>query len=386
MGAVTLALKTLNLGRELEKAVASGHPWVYRDSLPRHDTRTGDWVRVEAGRAVGFGIYDEEGAIGVRLFSRDSVPERPWFAERVQEALELRSSFDGTGTDAYRLLYGEGDGLPGIAIDRYGRFGVAKLYSQGVRAVLPQVVKELTSKLNLRGVSERTEVGLESLYGELPPPEVTVTENGLRLLANLHEGQKTGLFLDQRDNRATVRRFSAGRRVLNLFSYNGGFSVAALAGGARSVVSVDLAEPALRDAHRTVELNGFEPGLHESVNADVFDYLAASAESSYELVVCDPPSLAHAKRSRHAALRAYRRLNRGSFERVAAGGYLATSSCTAQVSPEEFRRVVAEAAVEAGVRAQIVHEAGQPLDHPVPAHFPEGRYLKFMVLRVLGRI
>lgn len=380
-----MALKTLNLGRELEKAVASGHPWVYRDSLPRHDLRTGDWVRVEAGRAVGFGTYDQEGAIGVRLFSRHAVPDRAWFAERVQEALELRSSLEETDTDTYRLLYGEGDGLPGLVVDRYGRFAVAKIYSEGVRSALPQVITELAGKLNLRGVSERTDAGLESLYGQLPPPEVTVNENGLRLLANLYEGQKTGLFLDQRDNRATVQRISGGRRVLNLFSYNGGFSVAALAGGALGVVSVDQAEPALRDAHRTVELNGFEPGLHESVNADVFDYLAAPAERSFELVVCDPPSLAHAKRSRHAALRAYRRLNRGSFERVAAGGYLATSSCTAQVSPEEFRRVVAEAAGEAGVRAQIVHEAGQPLDHPVPAHFPEGRYLKFLVLRVLER-
>ncbi|MEX2535475.1 MAG: class I SAM-dependent rRNA methyltransferase [Trueperaceae bacterium] len=379
-----MALKTLNLGRELEKAVASGHPWIYRDALPRHSLRTGEWVRLEAGRGVAFGIYDEEGAIAVRVFSREAVPERPWFNDRVLEALQLRSGLEERGTDAYRLLYGEGDGLPGIVVDRYGRFAVLKIYSQGVREAVPYVLKALTSALDLSSVSERIEVGLESHYGQLPPPEVTVSENGLKLLANLHEGQKTGLFLDQRDNRATVRTMSSGRKVLNLFSYNGGFSVAALAGGAQAVVSVDMAEPALRDAVRTVELNGFDSERHATVTADVFEYLSSAPSERYGLVVCDPPSLAQAKRSRHAALRAYRRLNRSALERVEEGGLLATSSCTAQVSPEAFRQVVAEAVAEAGVRAQIIHEAGQPIDHPVPANFPEGRYLKFMVLRVLG--
>jgi 23S rRNA (cytosine1962-C5)-methyltransferase len=379
-----VALKTLNLGKELERPVQAGHPWVYRDALPRHALETGEWVRVEAGTAAAYGLYDAEGAIAVRLFSRLALPDRSWFADRVREALDLRSGLEASGTDAYRLLHGEGDGLPGIVVDRYGRHAVLKVYSQGVRAALPPVVKALTSALDLRGLSERHEAGLERVYGQLPPPEVTVSENGLRMLANLHEGQKTGLFLDQRDNRATVRRLASGREVLNLFSYNGGFSVSALAGGATRVVSVDQAEAALRDADRTVALNGFDVERHSSVAADVFDFLAGGGTQRFGLVICDPPSLAHAKRSRHVALRAYRRLNASALARVSAGGLLATSSCTAQVSPEAFRQVVADAAGEAGVRAQVVHEAGQPVDHPVPTHFPEGRYLKFMVLRVTG--
>ncbi|MEX2540404.1 MAG: class I SAM-dependent rRNA methyltransferase [Trueperaceae bacterium] len=378
--------KMLSLGRELERPIAAGHPWVYRDALPRHTLETGEWVRVEAGRAMAHGLYDAEGAIAVRLFSRLLEPDRDWFSARVQEATLLRAGLQQAGTDAYRLIYGEGDGLPGIVVDRYGRQAVLKVYSQGVRTALPQILKALTTALDLRGVSERGETGLESRYGQLPPPELTVNENGLRLLANLHEGQKTGLFLDQRDNRATVRRIAGGLDVLNLFSYNGGFSVAALAGGATRVLSVDLAAPALRDAERTVALNGFGDEQHETLTADVFDYLAGDAAHGYGLVVCDPPSLAHAKRSRHAALRAYRRLNVGALKRVSPGGMLATSSCTAQVSPEAFRQVVAEATAEAGVRAQIVHEAGHPLDHPVPANFPEGRYLKFLVLRVLEQV
>jgi 23S rRNA (cytosine1962-C5)-methyltransferase len=413
-----VALKTLNLGRDLERPIASGHPWVYRDALPRHSLATGEWVRLEAGKAVAFGLYDQEGAIAVRLFSRRSLPDGDWFTERVREALALRAGFEAKGTDAYRLIHGEGDGLPAMVVDRYGRHAVLKVYSEAVRPAVAPVIKALTKALELRGVSERTEAGLARRYGELPPPELTVGENGLRLLANLHEGQKTGLFLDQRDNRATVRSMAAGREVLNLFAYNGGFSVAALAGGATRAVSVDIAPAALHDAERTVELNGFTRQQHQVVAADVFEFLkdggdrrrgAAAGRGSapgdgrprvdeeggarhlegvfegrrFDLVVCDPPSLAHSKRGRHAALRSYRRLNASALRRVSAGGLLATSSCTAQVSPEAFRQVLGEAAAEAGVRAQIVHEAGQPVDHPVPVHFPEGRYLKFLVLRVL---
>lgn len=378
-----MALKTLNLGKELEKPIAAGHPWVYRDALPRHSLSSGEWVRLEAGRAVAFGLYDEAGAIAVRVFSRQALPEPSWFNARVREAVELRSELLTGGTDAYRLIYGEGDGLPGIVLDRYGRFAILKVYAEGVRPAVAPVVKAVTSALDLRSISERGHDGLEAVYGELPPPEVTVNENGMKLLANLHHGQKTGLFLDQRDNRLTVRKLAAGKDALNLFSYNGGFSVSALIGGAGRVVSVDVAQAALRDAERTVLLNGFGPDQHQTVAADVFDYLAQGDSSRFGLVICDPPSLAHAKRSRHAALRAYRRLNASALRKVRPGGIMATSSCTAQVSPSAFREAVAEAAVEAGVRAQVVHEAGQPLDHPVPTHFPEGRYLKFLVLRVL---
>lgn len=384
------SLRTLSLARELERPLGAGHPWVYRDALPQATLETGEWVRLVAGRSVAYGVFDEDGPIGVRVFSREGVPDRDWFAARAREALRLREQIAATGSDTYRLVHGEGDGLPGVVVDRYGRHAVLKVYSEGVREVAGQVVRALTSQVSLRGVSERRDGGLERVYGELPPPELTVTENGLSLLVNPHEGQKTGLFLDQRENRATVRSLAPGRRVLNLFSYNGGFSVAALAGGALSVVSVDTARPALRDAERTVELNGFEASRHSVVVADVFEYLAESGgesgagdDGAFGLVVCDPPSFAHAKRSRHAALRAYTRLNALALARVEPGGLLATSSCTAQVSPEEFRRAVAQAADQARVRAQIIHEVGQPADHPVPLHFPEGRYLKFLVLRVL---
>lgn len=379
-----MTLTTLNLGTQLESALASGHPWVYRNHLPDHTLQSGDWVRLEAGRASAVGLYDEEGAIGVRLFSRSEVPDRAWLGARVQDALRLRELIPGT-TTAYRLLYGEGDGLPGIVADRYDRYVVVKTYAKSVETVLPEVVRVLGKDLKLKGILKRSSQGLEPLWGELPPPEVTVRENDLVFIANLYEGQKTGLFLDQRENRAMLASLAARQTVLNLFSYNGGFSVYALSGGARFVQSVDIAANANRDAERTVLANDFDPSKHETVTADVFELLKAyaGAEKTFGIVILDPPSLAKAKKSRHAALRAYEKLNTLALRCVRPGGLLVSSSCTAQVSPTDFKQMLGLAAREAGVRAQLIHEAGHPLDHPVPLSFPEGRYLKFTIMRVL---
>ena len=378
-----MSLVTLNLGPKLEPALVSGHPWVYRNHLPNHDLQSGDWVRLEAGAASAVGLYDAEGAIGVRLYSRADIPDRPWLHERVKEALALRKLISDD-TDAYRLLNGEGDGLPGIVVDRYGRYIVVKTYAESVERVLPDLVWALSREAKVKGIVRRGKDGLEPLWGEAPPPELTVRENGLSFIANLYDGQKTGLFLDQRENRQTVRGLAAGKSVLNLFSYNGGFSVYALAGGAERVRSVDIAAAANRDAERNAASNGFGD-QHEAVTADVFELLQTYAKdnTTFDLVVLDPPSLAKGKKSRYGALRAYRKLNTLALKCVSEGGLLVSSSCTAQVSPEDFKTVLAEAASAADRRAQIIHEAGHALDHPVPVAFPEGRYLKFVVMRVL---
>ena len=380
-----MKLATLRLERALEPALASGHPWVYRNHLPAHQLQTGDWVRLVAGRAEAVGVYDAEGQVAVRLFGSGRVPTAADLAARVAEALALRRQLVPPETDAYRLVFGEGDYLPGVVADRYGRYLVVKTYSEGVRrAVLPGVVKALGRALGPRGIALRDAAGLQPLFGELPPPELTVRERGLRFVANLHAGQKTGLFLDQRENRQKVRELAAGARVLNLFAYNGGFSVYALAGGAAFVRSVDVSAAALRDAERNAAQNGFAE-RHEAVVADVFEFLP-SHDERYDLVIVDPPALARKKAQRRTALRAYARLNALALARVRPGGLLATASCTAQVSPSAFREALAEAARRAGVRTQIVHEAGHAPDHPLRPEFPEGRYLKFAVLRVLEPI
>lgn len=383
-----MKLPLLTLPEGLEPALLSGHPWVYRNHLPRHTLRTGDWARVKAGRAEAYGVYDDAGAVAVRLFGHGAPPQklnvRDLVTRRVEEALRLREAVIGPDTDSYRLLYGEGDFLPGITVDRYGRYAVVKTYAAGVEALVPEVVRAL-APLKLRGVVTREGDPLRALRGEPPPPELTVKENGLKLLANLYRGQKTGLFLDHRDNRRTLERFCAGKRVLNLFSYTGAFSLYAARGGAREVTSVDIAPAATEDARRNFALNGLEPDAHRFLTADVFRLLGDSAARGerFDVTVLDPPSLAKNKGGRHAAGRAYAKLNAGALRCTLPGGMLATASCTAQISPEAFREALRDAAQSAGVRVQIIHEAGHAPDHPVPAGFPEGRYLKFVVARVL---
>lgn len=387
-----MKLPTLTLSGDLEAALRSGHPWVYRNHLPRHTLSTGAWVGVRAGKAEAYGVYDDEGAVALRLFGHGPPHDlnvRELVRRRVGEALALRENVSRPDTDSYRLLYGEGDFLPGITVDRYGRYAALRTYAAGVRTLVPEIVRAL-GPLKLRGVvtrdgGGRDGGGLEALYGQLPPPELTVRENGLKLLANLYSGQKTGLFLDHRDNRRTLATYSAGKRVLNLFSYTGAFSLYAARGGASHVTSVDIAPAATEDAKRNFALNGLDPAAHSFVTADVFTLLGdyAARGERYDIVVLDPPSLAKNKSSRHAALRAYTKLNAQAFRCVTPGGLLATASCTSQVSPEAFRDLLRDAAVSAGVRAQIVHEAGHAPDHPVPVGFPEGRYLKFVVARVL---
>jgi 23S rRNA (cytosine1962-C5)-methyltransferase len=381
-----VALPTLTLHGGLEPALMSGHPWIYRNHLPKHRLQTGEWVRLQAGKASAVGLYDEVGAIAVRLYSRDRVPDRALIEARIQEALELREHlFAGEDTTAYRLLFGEGDYLPGLTADRYDRYVVVQTYARSVDVIVPNVVRALAKRLKPRGIVTRIEEGLTPLWGELPPPEVTVTENGLKLIANLHAGQKTGLFLDHRDNRLALSRYCRGKTLLNLFAYTGAFSLYALRGSAKRATSVDIAPQAVEDAKRNFALNGFDPHAHEFLIADVFELLESYTREAkrFDVVVLDPPSLARGKRSRFAALRAYRKLNSLAIRCVAPGGLLATASCTSQVSPADFVAVLGEAAASTGCRLQILHEAGHAADHPVPATFPEGRYLKFVIARVL---
>ncbi|MBW6456507.1 MAG: class I SAM-dependent methyltransferase [Trueperaceae bacterium] len=413
-----MTLPTVRLPDHLADALAAGHPWVYREAVHGRPTiADGTWVRVEAGRAAAVGLWATEGAIAVRNLRRAAaggplaVPDRAWVEATVARALDQRARLGlGHGspaaTDAYRLLFGEGDGLPGLTVDRYGRFAVVKTYAEGYRrpgtdahALLAAVVRALAGALRLKGVlaAPRADEPLAALHGELPPPEVTVREHGLAFLANLHEGQKTGLFLDHRENRATVRGLARGRRVANLFAYAGAFSLHALAGGAARAVDVDVAVAALADAERNVAANaaaieaadpdgGPARERHATLALDLLADPAAALRhpqlAGSDLVVLDPPSLARHKGQRHAALRAYRRLNAAAMAALPDGGLLASASCTAQVSPEAFRGVLAEAAAEAGVDARVLHEAGHAGDHPVPLAFPEGRYLKFVVLRI----
>ncbi len=371
---------SLTINPQLESALLSGHPWIYRDHLPKHDLQGGEWVEVIAGKARAYGLYDERSPIAIRVFGTTE-PDKGMIANRVQSALELRAALFDANTNAYRLISGEGDYLPGITVDKYRQFLVVQTYADSVELLVPDVVKTLASSLRPKGIVQRIDGVLTSLWGELPPPEITVLENGLKLIANLYEGQKTGLFLDHRDNRALISRFSNHKTVLNLFSYSGAFSLYAARGGATSVASVDIAPAAIEDAKRNFEQNGFDPEQHEFLAKDCFALLEAYAKEGrqFDLVILDPPSLARSKDNRFAAARAYKKLNTLALRCVRLGGLLATASCTSQISPEAFKGILSESALECKRHLQILQENGHAPDHPVS--FTEGRYLKFVLAR-----
>jgi len=384
---------TLELPGQLKRGLQAGHPWIYRDHVPRgFQAASGTWVKVRAGGYSAFALWDETSKIALRLFSERVVPDADWVRERVANALALRRALLGEDTSAYRLLYGEGDGIPGLTVDVYGAFAVIVTYADSLETLVPWVVRALVELLKLHGVVRRARVRdgepprLEALHGRLPPRDLIIVEHGLRMQVDLFMGQKTGLFLDHRANRRFLGELCAGKRVLNLFSYTGAFSLYAARAGATTVTSVDLSQPAARAARANFELNGFDPEAHEFLSEDVFEFLERTRRAgiTYDVVICDPPSFANSREQQKNALRAYVSVNSAGLRVLEPNGIYAAASCTAQVSSDAFRGVLAEAAVNAKRRLQIFHDAGHAADHPIFVGHPEGRYLKFVVARALA--
>ena len=394
----------LPLRKDLARHLRAGHPWVFRKAVERAPTRllAGAIVDVtEDGRFVARGYYDPHSAISVRILTREpaEVIDPAFWRRRVARARALRRELVH-GTDAYRLVHGEGDGLPGVVVDLYGRFAVLKLYSAGLTPHRGDIVEAIRSEtVGLSGVFGRDEVGRDDdeeesgkplegagkvLFGAEPPSLIEVDEHGMKLLVDVRRGQKTGQFLDQRENRLLVRQLARGRGdVLNLFGYTGGFSVAAALGGARHVVTVDVDEDAIRLARDNFRANGLDAADHAFAAEDCFEILGRykKAGRRFDLVVCDPPAFAKSQKAVEGALAGYASLNRAALAVLAPGGLLVTASCSARVSPEQFSDAVKEAAYKAKVDLSLVGETRQPPDHPVSLQFREGRYLKCLILR-----
>lgn len=381
----------ITLPHFLKPALANGHPWVYRDHVPRHfSAPSGAWVEVQAGNWRGYALWDERSPIALRVYSQRRAPDAAWLAQRVAAAWAVRQPLRQRGDNtAFRWLFGEGDGLPGLTVDLYNDVAVVATYADSVETLLPWLCEALRQTTPLRSILHRTndeESGalrgkVALLWGDWPSREFIVQEYGLRMRVDLYEGQKTGLFLDQRENRHWLAPHTAGKRLLNLFAYSGGFSLHAARAGAAQTTSVDIAPAAAEDAQRNFALNGLDPAAHRFVVADVWDFLdeAQRHRERWEVVVCDPPSFARNKGQLKQAIRAYTKLNAQAMRATAPGGLYVASSCTSYVSPDAFRALLADAARQAGRRFQLIHDAGHALDHPVMAHHPEGRYLKFMV-------
>jgi 23S rRNA (cytosine1962-C5)-methyltransferase len=393
----------LSLQKDLARHLRAGHPWVFRRAVERapKGLPAGAIVDVtDGGRFVARGYYDPHSAISVRILTRDGAEavDAAFWRRRVARALALRRELV-RGTNAFRMVHGESDGLPGVVADRYDRWAVLKLYSAGLTPHRAAVVEALRGEAEgLAGVYGRDEIPRDDLdeageagapqgrvlWGGEPPERIPVDEHGMTLLVDVRRGQKTGHFLDQRENRRMVRDLSRGRaQALNLFSYTGGFSVAAALGGARQVVSVDVDRDALALARENFAANGLDPGAHGFAAEDAFESLARSKREGrrFDLVVCDPPAFAKSQRTVDAAVAGYASLNRAALAVLAPGGLLVTASCSARVSAEQFFDAVKEAAFKARVELQVIAETRQPPDHPVSPQFREGRYLKSLVLR-----
>ena len=391
------------LKRGREESLRRFHPWVFSGAIAeiQGNPLEGDVVSVHAsdGEFLAYGHY-QIGSIAVRVLSFDESALRADFWEdMLARALEVRVACGLHGsadTNCYRLVHGEGDNLPGLIIDYYDGVCVLQAHSVGVFRAKKQICDALRAVYGpeLKAVYDKSsgtapfKAGLELIDGYLyrcedfHQHELAVLENGQKFLVNWTEGQKTGFFLDQRDNRALVGSVARGRNVLNLFCYTGGFSIYALANGAEHVDSVDSSKKAMMMVDRNVELNGFEPSRHTSLCCDAIDYLREVPVGKYDLMIVDPPAFAKHRGSLKNALRAYQRLNAAAISKVAPGGFVFTYSCSQVVDKEAFALAVFSAAAQAGRRVRILDRLNQPCDHSVNIYHPEGEYLKGLLLYV----
>lgn len=392
-------MKILRLKKGKEESLDRFHPWVFSgalaDTLPE-GLEEGDVVGVETsgGRFVGTGHF-QIGSIAVRIldFSNRAI-DASFFAERLKEALAVREALGLKRADnnAYRLVHGEGDFLPGLVVDVYGPTAVVQAHSPGMHFARETIARQLAALegAGIENVYYKSETTLpfkarldpqnDYLIGSYAGNEAV--ENGLKFNIDWLRGQKTGFFVDQRDNRSLLEHYSKGRKALNMFCYTGGFSVYAMRGGADLVHSVDSSEKAITLTDANISLNFPGDDRHKSFAEDAFKFLDKMEDGAYDLVILDPPAFAKHRSALRNALRGYQKLNFKAMEKLAPGSILFTFSCSQAVSREQFRLAVFSAAAQSGRKIRILHQLTQPADHPVNIYHPEGEYLKGLVLYV----
>jgi 23S rRNA (cytosine1962-C5)-methyltransferase len=391
----------LRLTAAAEARIRSGHPWVFAKSIreQNREGKSGELAVVydRQNRFLAIGLFDPDSPLRVRILhlGKPQQIDRDWWRKRLQAALARREGLFDAQTTGYRMIHGESDGWPGLVLDRYERALVLKVYTSAWLPRLIEIVSLIAGELAherlvlrlSRNIQERAREQFQLVDGQLlQGPELTEPvifhETRLRFEADIQRGQKTGFFLDQRENRRLIEPLTRGRAVLNAFSFSGGFSVYAARGGARSVTDVDISKHALAGAKRNLALNRDDPMVsrcvHETVQADAFEWLATNQSSKFDLIILDPPSLAKRESQRAGAIQAYGRLALQAIARLARGGILVSASCSAHVSAAEFFETIRQVARSAERKFVELRTTGHPPDHPVS--FKEGEYLKCIYL------
>ncbi|MBK7174633.1 MAG: class I SAM-dependent rRNA methyltransferase [Bacteroidales bacterium] len=387
----------LNKGKD--EPVRRFHPWVFSGAIQeiKGDYREGDIVEVFSSDqkylATGYLL---SGSIAIKLFSfkQEEINDAFWKSKLLSafKAREKSGLTANTNTTAYRLVHNEGDSMPGLIIDIYGDLAVLQAHSVGMYQLRESFAKALTKIYggNLKAIFDKSSESLKKMTGFRVEDgfllgegeEFEVLENGHKFLIHPASGQKTGFFLDQRDNREMISRYAAKANVLNMFGYTGGFSVYAAAGGAKSVHTVDSSRPAIELAEKNMEINGFKKKQHQAIVADAKEYLQQMEEGAYNLIILDPPAYAKTMDARKKALSGYRSINALAFKKIAPGGILFTFSCSQVVDRQMFFSAVTAAAIDAGRKVRVLHQLSQPPDHPINIFHQEGEYLKGLVLSV----
>jgi len=390
----TIARVVLKKGKE--KPVLGFHPWIFSGAIEAVDDfhQAGDLVRVESsqGAYLGTGYLNTKSQIAVRLlsFGEESIDQN-FFQERILRALKWREEAISKSTNCYRLIHAEGDGLPGLTVDRYADFLVVQFQTLGIEKFREPIIECLKAIPGIKGIYERSEAfsrrkeGLASqkgmVLGDTVPERIEVQENGFRFWVDIQQGQKTGFFLDQRENRALVGKYSASRDVLNCFGYTGAFSVYVLKNGARSVQMVETSEPALKLCRQNFDLNQLQHKDDSFAQADVFEFLRKDVKQ-YDLIILDPPAFCKSKHQIQEASRGYKDINLHAIKRLKPDGLLFTASCSSHISADLFQKIIFAAAKDAKRDLQILTKTGHPVDHPTSIYHPEGEYLKGLFCRV----
>lgn len=394
-------MNKITLHRGKDKAAWQLHPWVFSGAIASVNNNADNGSIVEVYNAddefIAFGVFNGRSRVAVRLLEWN--PQRQidedWWRDRLRRSVGLRKHLLTADNNAVRLVFAEADFLPGLIVDKYGDFISIQVHSSGTERVKDVLVDELVALLSPRSIYERSDLksreheGLPDtnglLYGEMPPEFVDIIENGILYQINIVEGQKSGFYCDQRDNRLLTASYAKDQRVLDCFCYSGGFTLNAFKQGAAQVTSVDSSALAIDTLKRNLALNGFDASTHRAVQSDVNKYLRQLGEEGerFDLIVLDPPKYAPSRSSLEKASRAYKDLNRRGLMLLESGGLLATFSCSGAMDIDTFKQVIAWAALDAGREIQFIRQFNQPEDHPIRASFPEGEYLKGLLVRVV---